>query len=106
MLDPQLMLAVDVLPCEDGHAQERTLLGALLERLEGHDLAIADRNFCTTDFLTGLAGRTASFVIRRHAKLLLEAPGAWGEEVEMETGWVSERPVVLTRRGTASYLTC
>lgn len=99
VLDPQLMLAVDMLPCEDGHAQERTLLGALLERLEGHDLAIADRNFCTTDFLTGLAGRTASFVIRRHAKLPLEAQGAWGEEVETETGWVSERPVVLTRDG-------
>src|SRR5512142_942852 len=93
VLDPQLMLAVDVLPCEDGHAQERTLLGPVLERLEEHDLAIADRNFCTTDFLTGLAIGQASFVIRRHAKLPLEARGGWGVEVETPTGWVTERPV-------------
>ena len=99
VLDPQLMLAVDVLPCEDGHAQERTLLGPLLERLEEHDLAIADRNFCTTDFLTGLAIGQASFVIRRHAKLPLEARGEWDVEVETPTGWVSERPVTLMRDG-------
>jgi hypothetical protein len=99
VLDPQLMLAVDVLPCEDGHAQERTLLGPLLERGEEHDLAIADRNFCTTDFLTGLAIGQASFVIRRHAKLPLEARGEWGVEVETPTGWVSERPVTLRRDG-------
>ena len=34
IFDPQYRLVLDVLPCEDGHAQERSLLPDLLERLE------------------------------------------------------------------------
>jgi Transposase DDE domain len=36
----------------------------------GTDLWIADRNFCTTMFLFGLAARKASFIIRQHASTL------------------------------------
>lgn len=70
VLDPRLMLATDVVLCEDGHAQERSLLGRVLERVAAKDLWIADRNFCTTDFLFGIAGRGAFFVIRQHASTL------------------------------------
>ena len=31
VLDPQAMLVTDVFPCEDGHAQERSLLDSVLE---------------------------------------------------------------------------
>src|SRR4051794_26642904 len=31
VLDPERMLVTDVVPCEDGHAQERSLTGAILE---------------------------------------------------------------------------
>src|SRR5580704_2032576 len=55
VLDPALMLAVDVFPCPDGHASERTLLPALLEMLGAKDLLLADRNFCTTNFLWDVA---------------------------------------------------
>ena len=34
------------------------------------DLGIADRNFCTTDFLFGIARRGGFFVIRQHASTL------------------------------------
>jgi hypothetical protein len=47
VLDPALMLAVDVFPCEDGHAQERSLLASVLPSVEAGDVWIADRNFCT-----------------------------------------------------------
>lgn len=99
VLDPESMLAVDVLVCENGHAQERSLLPPLLERVEEGEVWVADRNFCTTDFLQGVADRRARFVIRHHANLSLEPVGGWGAEVETETGWVSERAAVVRRDG-------
>src|ERR1044071_4082138 len=51
VLDPALGLAIDVVPCEDAHAQERSLLGPVLETVAENDVWVADRNFCTTAFL-------------------------------------------------------
>src|SRR3954462_7159887 len=51
VLDPALGLAIDVVPCEDGHAQERSLLDPILETVVENDVWVADRNFCTTGFL-------------------------------------------------------
>ena len=48
-------------PCEDGHAQERALLGEVLPTVEPGDLWMADRNFCTTGFLFGIAGSRGLF---------------------------------------------
>jgi IS4 transposase len=70
VFDPELMLAVDVVLCEDGHAQERSLLDQVLGTVAAQDLWIADRNFCTTDFLFGIAGRGGSFLIRQHSSTL------------------------------------
>ena len=55
------MLVFDVFLCEDGHAQERSLtLGSWCWTMRSQDLWIADRNFCTTDFLFGIARRAAA----------------------------------------------
>jgi hypothetical protein len=70
VLEPEYHLASDVFCCEDGHAQERSLLDRVLERVQAWDLWLADRNFCTTRFLFGLAGRRAYFLIRQHAATL------------------------------------
>lgn len=70
VLEPEYQLATDVFCCEDGHAQERSLLPRVLERVQAKDLWLADRNFCTTGFLFGLADRDAAFVIRQHAATL------------------------------------
>jgi hypothetical protein len=70
VLEPDLMLATDVFPCEDGHAQERSLLPEVLETVEPKDLWIADRNFCTTAFLFGIARQKGTFVIRQHGSTL------------------------------------
>src|SRR3954465_2971644 len=99
LLDPVWGLPIDVLPCENGHAQERSLFGELLERVEARDLWIADRNFCTTDLLVGSADREGCFVIRHHASLSLEPLEEWGTETETETGWVSERSAWVVRDG-------
>jgi len=44
------MLAVDIFPCEDGHAQERSLFDEVLPTVEEEDVWIADRNFCPLKF--------------------------------------------------------
>jgi hypothetical protein len=107
LLEPDLMLATDVLLCEDGHAQERSLFGELLKCYAENDLCIADRNFCTKEFLAGLHDRHAFFTIRHHANLTLDYQGSWSEEVETERGWVSERPVqVALENGDALSLRC
>ena len=75
VLDPQMRAAIDVFPCEDGHAQERSLLGEVLKRIESRDVWIADRNFCTLGFLFSIARLGAYFVIRQHGQMPWEAVG-------------------------------
>jgi Transposase DDE domain len=69
VLDPVLLQAIDVFPCEDGHAQERSLLTGVLETVRPGDAWIDDRNFCTNGFLFGIAARQAFFVTRQHKGL-------------------------------------
>jgi IS4 transposase len=98
ILDPALMVITDVIPCEDGHTQERALLDQVLPLVQAKDVWIADRNFCTVDFLLGIQQqRLACFVIRRHGNMTIETQGDFGPEVETETGWVSERQVWVCR---------
>jgi IS4 transposase len=70
LLDAQRELIVDLVPCEDGHTQERALLPELLERIRQGIVIVGDRNFCTTKFLFGLARRQVYFVIRQHGSTL------------------------------------
>jgi IS4 transposase len=97
VLDPRLMLATDVVLCEDGQAQERSLLDQVLELVHAKDLWIADRNFCTTNFLFGIAGRGGSFVIRQHASTLhWEFAGKRRACGRTETGKVFEQKLRAT----------
>ena len=70
VLEPETGLASEVICSEDGHAQERKLLDLIWSMVEERDLWIADRNFCTTKFLFGLAARKACFIIRQHSSTL------------------------------------
>jgi IS4 transposase len=97
VLDPRLMLATDVVLCEDGHAQERSLLDQILARVAAKDLWIADRNFCTTNFLFGIAERGGFFVIRQHASTLhWEFVGKRRACGRIETGKVFEQTIRAT----------
>ncbi len=75
VLQPDERLISGAFPCEDAHAQERSLLDRVLATAVKDDLFLADRNFCTTEFLFGLARRGACFIIRQHATTL------WGKEL-------------------------
>lgn len=95
VLDPKRMLATDMIPCEDGHAQERSLSASILALAEEKDLWVGDRNFCTTALLTGFAEKGAFFAIRRHAGMTLTSAGTQRSRGRTETGEVFEQKVTL-----------
>jgi IS4 transposase len=100
VLDAQRDLIVDWIPCEDGHAQERALLPELLERIREATVIVADRNFCTSMFLFGLASRGAYFVIRQHASTLTKKLRGKRRRVgRITTGMVYEQGMELHFEG-------
>jgi hypothetical protein len=68
-------MVTDVFPCEDGHAQERSLLSAVLPTVAAQDLLIMDRNFCVRDFLYGISAAQAYYICRQHQGLPWEEDG-------------------------------
>ena len=93
VLDPEAGLITDFFPCEDGHAQERRLLGRVLGQIEPGELWIADRNFATRGFLCGIAGQGACFLIREHGNLPWDATGPEEEKGRAENGDLYEQPI-------------
>lgn len=97
VFEPESGLVVDVVLCEDGHAQERSMTEAMLALVASCDLWIADRNFCTTAILFGVAARGGAFVIRQHGSTLTgEAVGERSDRGRCDTGRLFEQRVRLT----------
>jgi hypothetical protein len=101
--EPACGLGTDVVPCEDGHAQERSLLQAVLTAVEPQDRWSADRNFCPRDFLGGLACRSAYFVIRAHQGLPFEIVTPLSRDQRTETGHIAEQRVRIVDTQGASH---
>jgi hypothetical protein len=95
VLEPETGLATQMVGCEDGHAQERSLLEPVLAAVEPKDLYIADRNFCTLGFLLGIAKRDGFFVIRHHANMPVTSSGTLRHRGRTESGEVLEQAVTL-----------
>ena len=96
VLDPATMLVIDVAPCEDAHAQERSLVDQVLPGVEPGDLWIADRNFCTTRFLFGVragAGASWSDSTGRRCDGSRRRPDRVGR---VATGFVQEQTIRVT----------
>jgi IS4 transposase len=93
VFDPALGLVRDVFPCEDGHAQERALLGEVLPTIQAGELWLHDRNFCTREFLCGHVEREAFFISRQHQKLPFEEFSAFRSAGRVETGKVAEQKI-------------
>jgi hypothetical protein len=92
VLDPQRKLIRHVYCCEDGHTQERALLGAVLQDVQPGQVWVADRNFATTRWVFGVVARGGHVVVREHSSTLhwiTEGPAhAMGR---CETGSLSEQ---------------
>lgn len=95
VLDPALQLAIDVFACEDGHAQERSMLKRVLDTVLPHDVWVEDRNFCTLGFLFGIHVRGAFFAVREHANLPWMALDELHPVGKSETGQVFEQSIQL-----------
>ena len=93
--DPLLRLPIDVFPCEDGHAQERSLLAAVLQTVMLKDVWVADRNFCTLEFTCMIDSKGAFFVIREHKKYPSQPLGEEKYIGEIETGTVYEQLISI-----------
>jgi len=68
-------LLTEVIPCEDAYTNERSLFPGVLALVQPDDLWLADRNFCTEDYLGGIARRQAFFLVRHHAGTHVHAEG-------------------------------
>ena len=100
--EPARNLMVDLFPGEDGHAQERSLLPAVVETVRRGEVWVGDRNFCVADFLVGIAARGACFVIREHEQVRFAPQEVMGDCGRVETGTVAEQRVMLNRAGQAT----
>lgn len=95
-------MIVDLVPCEDAHAQERAIMETLLESAEPAQLWIADRNFSTRAILAGLQHRGSAFIVREHGRN--PCPSELEPVREMgrvETGIVYEQAVSIPDESNA-----
>jgi hypothetical protein len=83
----------------DGHAQERSLLGDVLDSVQVGDSWIADRNFRTLRFLLGLARAGATFALRQHANSPFRPLGERQACGRADSGVVYEQAMELTHEG-------
>lgn len=96
VMDPQTGLAADAFLTPDGHAQERSLLDAVLATIQKGQLWMADRNFCTLRFLFTIAGKEAFFLIRQHGTIQGRLVGPRRFCGASPTGTVYEQTLELT----------
>ena len=103
ILDPQRCLLLDAITCEDGHANERTLIPYVLQRVQRHQCWMGDSLFCTFDFIFGIQAREARFIVRQHGALQGELQGTRKKRGRCCTGIVYEQPLLIRRSdGTAT----
>ena len=95
-VDPQRQLLRPVHCCEDGHTQERALVGAALGWVEPRQVWVADRNFATTRWIFGVVARGGHVAVREPASTLHRvAEGPIRAGGRCETGALSEQEIQI-----------
>jgi len=95
VFQPAYQLVTHIVLCEDGHAQERSLVDPILALVKKGTLWVADRNFCFQRFLLGIARQRGFFVIREHANLNYKAASKLRKRGRSETGEIFEQTIVI-----------
>jgi Transposase DDE domain len=105
--DPRYDLITDVIPCEDAYTQERALADQALALILDKDCVIADRNFCTTKFLFGIAKRMGYFIIRQHGSNLSWKPFKTARKAgkDGQRRQLQEQSIVLTDSSSGASMT-
>lgn len=91
VLDPMLHLAVNIFPCEDGHASERALFDSVADTIQPNEIWIADRNMSTCGFLLDIHYHQAHFVIRETKLLPWQAVSELEPRGQTESGTLFEQ---------------
>jgi hypothetical protein len=91
--DGRTGLLTHIIPCQDAYTSERSLHPALLPLVAPNDLWLADRNFCTDDYLGGIAARNGFFLVRHHAGTKLHPLGPQTHRRRSPEGTISEQRV-------------
>jgi IS4 transposase len=99
VLDADLGLISDFLPCDDGHEQERAQMTEWVDLLQPTQLWIADRNFCTKLLIFECLQNQACFLVRHHAGLEVKVCDQKRQVGRCSTGTVWEQQVVVTGKG-------
>jgi len=94
--DPVLKIPIDVFPCKDGHAQERSLLADVLKTVDEKDLWLCDRNFCVVHFTCETDNKRAFFIMRQHGNFPFKLLGKEKFVGRIETGKVFEQYILVT----------
>jgi VCBS repeat-containing protein len=92
---PAYQLVTNIVLCEDGHAQERSLVDPILDLVKKDSLWVADRNFCFQRFLLGIAKKLGFFVIREHANLKYKVSNKLRRRGESASGEIFEQTIVI-----------
>lgn len=108
LLDQERMVIDDVIPCEDGHAQERSLLNQVAPIIQKRDLIVDDRNFCTLAFLFLIKRRKACFITRLHGRMPWKSAGKLRYVGRYETGKVFEQIIEICdpETGETTHIRC
>jgi hypothetical protein len=102
---PAYQLVTNIVPCEDGHTQERALVDPILDLVKKDTLWVADRNFCFQRFLLGIAKKLGFFVIREHAGLNSKVTSKLRKRGQSDTGMIFEQGIVIEEEdGTKFHL--
>jgi IS4 transposase len=86
-------LLTDLVACEDAYTNERSLFSRVLALVQPGDLWLADRNFCTEDYLGGIAENDAFFLVRHHAGTTLRPRSEQRSVGRNATGDICEQRV-------------
>ena len=94
--DLDLGLVIDAVPCEDAHAQERTMLNEMLADCVAGDLWVGDRNFSVAWWFLEVSRRKAYFLVRQHSTAVhIEPVDGFVMIGRSDTGEVQEQKVLV-----------
>jgi hypothetical protein len=102
ILDPDRRLMVDVIPCEDGHAGECTMIPEILELVQPGQCWIGDRRYGTKTMIMAIAIDKKSHFIFRHALGNIPEWETSGPKVKIgkyEGDTIYEQPIVIEFKG-------
>jgi len=102
ILDPDLRLMLDVIPCEDGHAGECTMVPDILELVKSGELWIGDRKFGTKTMMMTIALEKKSHFLFRHSLGNVPDWRTCGRRVKIgktEGDTLYEQPIEIEFRG-------